>query len=336
MHSVEDDRHIRDGDQGEGDCLHAKAAAEKRNERDGYVELLFDRDAPEGIDGIGGNPTVETNPPIAGKEGEGEPREWILGTGVGEEPLQQDQAVEDQEVQGPNAQDAAYIEGFDLDFTGFVAFAEEQLGDEEGAEQEENGDAEVAEKADVIEPIVLRLVNGNEVHPMDDENHQEGDETEHVEFRAIVAFDGHFGSGKPLFRFGRDSNGEVRKMLLLSFPTFCRNATAIKGRSSRHSYLLIKTHAGCWRKSSGRLVSWTERVLPVFLNLSSGVSECIFALTFTHRFRNQKRINQPVAISRTGEVFAPASASFSGSVASSHHAGFSDFCICNSPNRSSQ
>jgi hypothetical protein len=41
-----------------------------------------------------------------------------------------------------------------LDFAGFVALAEEQLGDEEGAEQEENGHAEVAEKADVVEPIV--------------------------------------------------------------------------------------------------------------------------------------------------------------------------------------
>ena len=60
---------------------------------------------------------------------------------------------------------------------GFIALAEEQFGDEEGAEQEENRHAKVAEKTNVIEPIVLRPVNGNEVHPMDNENDHEGNET---------------------------------------------------------------------------------------------------------------------------------------------------------------
>jgi hypothetical protein len=62
------------------------------------------------------------------------------------------------------------VAGFDLDLSGFIALAKKQFGDEEGAEQKENRYAEVAEKADVVKPIVLRRVNGNEIHPMDDEN----------------------------------------------------------------------------------------------------------------------------------------------------------------------
>ena len=66
--------------------------SENRDEGDGDVELLFDGDTPEGIDGISGNPAVKTYPPVAGKEAEGKPGEGILGADIGDKTLQQDQA----------------------------------------------------------------------------------------------------------------------------------------------------------------------------------------------------------------------------------------------------
>jgi hypothetical protein len=68
---------------------------------------------------------MQADPPIAGKKGEGEPRGRIFGAGPGNKLCEDDQAEEDQEVEGPNAQDAAHIEGLELDGAGFVALAKE-------------------------------------------------------------------------------------------------------------------------------------------------------------------------------------------------------------------
>ena len=87
---------------------------------------------------------MRADPTIAGKKTEGEPRARIFGTGPGNKLCQDDKAVEDQEVQGPDAQYAAHLEGLELDCAGCVALAQEQFGDEEGAEQEKDWNAQVA------------------------------------------------------------------------------------------------------------------------------------------------------------------------------------------------
>ena len=70
MSSVEDDCYVGGGDKEERDRFHAEASAYEGDDGNGYVESFLDGDAPEGIDGIGGNPAVEADPPVAGEEGE--------------------------------------------------------------------------------------------------------------------------------------------------------------------------------------------------------------------------------------------------------------------------
>lgn len=134
---------------------------------------------------------MPTDPPVAGEKSEGNPRGRIFGSGLAEKLLQQDQPEEDQKIQRPYAQNAPHIEGLELDPASLVVLSEEQLRDEEGTEQKEDGDAQVAEETDFIEPIVLRGIDRNVVHSMHDEDHRESDETEYNQFRAIVAVDGH-------------------------------------------------------------------------------------------------------------------------------------------------
>jgi hypothetical protein len=80
---------------------------------------------------------------------------------------------------------------------GFVAPSKEKFGDEECAKQEENRNAQIAEQADIVEPVVRRWVDRNKVHPMDDKNNHEGNESENIEFWPIVAADTHSGAGTP-------------------------------------------------------------------------------------------------------------------------------------------
>ncbi len=182
MHRIEHNCHIRNGDEDERDRLHSNAAAKKSNDRDRDIELLFDRNAPERIDGIRGNPSVPTDPPVAGKQGEGSPRARIFRASPGNKLREHDQTIEDQKVQRPDAQDAPHIKGLELDRPSLVAFPEEQFRDEKCAQQEEDRYAQVPKKTDVVEPIMLRRIDRNKVHPMDDKHDHEGDEAEHVKF----------------------------------------------------------------------------------------------------------------------------------------------------------
>ena len=169
---------------------------------------------------------MKAYPPVAGKKGEGEPRGRIFGARPRDKLLQQDQAEEDQEIQGPDAQNAAHIEGLELDGAGFVALPEEQFRDEECAEQEEDGDAQVAEKADVVEPIMLRRIDRNKVHPMDDKHDHEGNEAEYIQFRAIVAFDCHVGARRPFLRIGCNGLTKVWEVLIPGIPHFVASSAA--------------------------------------------------------------------------------------------------------------
>lgn len=47
-----------------------------------------------------------------------------------------------------------------------IILSHQQFGDEECAEQKKNRNAEVAEKADVVEPVVLRLMRESAKRPM--------------------------------------------------------------------------------------------------------------------------------------------------------------------------
>ena len=164
---------------------------------------------------------MQADPPVAGKKGEGEPRSGIFGAGPGDKLGENDQTEEDQEVQGPDAQDTAHIEGLQLDGAHLVALPEEQFRDEEGAEQEEYGHSQVAQKKDVVKPIMLPRVNRDKVHPMDDEDDHEGNEAKYIEFRAIVAFDGHVGAGRSSSHLAERPE-KVSNPFILSNPAFCR------------------------------------------------------------------------------------------------------------------
>jgi hypothetical protein len=47
-----------------------------------------------------------------------------------------------------------------------IIFSHQQFGDEECAEQKKDRNAEVAEKADVVEPVVLRPMDRHVIHAM--------------------------------------------------------------------------------------------------------------------------------------------------------------------------
>lgn len=182
---MEDDR-VGDGEQeGAGD-LEGSPAAEGDEEGDGDVELLLDGDAPEGVDGPG-DPAVAQDVPVAGEEGEGEPGGVGEGADAGEEMREEGEAVEGQEVQRPDAEDATDVEGLHMDAAGLGALADEEFGDEEGAEEEEDRDTEGSGGAEAEEPGVVGGVGGDVVHAVETEDEEEGEEAEGVEFGAVVA-----------------------------------------------------------------------------------------------------------------------------------------------------
>ncbi len=92
-----------------------------------------------------------------------------------------------------------------MDGASFVALPEQQFRDEEGAKQKEDRYSQIAQKTDVVKPVVLGWVDGHKVHSMDDKNHQEGNEAEYVQFGAIKAADGHLSARKPSLRFVRSN-----------------------------------------------------------------------------------------------------------------------------------
>jgi hypothetical protein len=67
-----------------------------------------------------------------------------------------------------------------------MPFPLQQLGDQEGAQQEEHGDAVDADLRERVEPGVLRLVDRREVGAVRREDEQERDEAQHVQFGAVV------------------------------------------------------------------------------------------------------------------------------------------------------
>lgn len=84
---------------------------------------------------------------------------------------------EKDEVERPDAQNAADVEGLELDRAGCGFFALEELGDEVGAEEEEEADTELARDADVFEWRVGIGWKG-----VAEEDEKKGDETEAVQF----------------------------------------------------------------------------------------------------------------------------------------------------------
>ena len=65
---------------------------------------------------------MPTDPPVAGKQGEGSPRARIFRASPGNKLREHDQTIEDQEVQRPDAQDATHIKGLELDSPSLVGF----------------------------------------------------------------------------------------------------------------------------------------------------------------------------------------------------------------------
>ncbi len=110
------------------------------------IELLLDGDAPERKDD-GRGEADEDHPPVSSEQGEGEsgaPADVL----VGNVPLHHPGKGEEGEVERPDAQDAADVEGAEIDAAEALALADEQLGDEIGAEDEEEIDAEGSGVAD--------------------------------------------------------------------------------------------------------------------------------------------------------------------------------------------
>ena len=75
-------------------------------------------------------------------------REDEAGEGVAE----QEGGGEDQVVDGPDAQDAADVEGADADCAALGLFLKEQVGDQEAAEHEEEAHARLAQGEDRVAP----------------------------------------------------------------------------------------------------------------------------------------------------------------------------------------
>jgi hypothetical protein len=67
-----------------------------------------------------------------------------------------------------------------------MVLAKQQFGDKERAQQKENGHAEVAEEAEIVEPEMLRGINRQEIHSVDKENRKECNQTKGIQFRPIV------------------------------------------------------------------------------------------------------------------------------------------------------
>ncbi len=104
------------------------------------VELLFDGDAPEREDYRRWK-ADEDQPPVATEQGKGEsgaPSDVLAGN----VPLHHPGEGEKGEIKRPDAQDAADVEGLEIDAAKAGTLADEKLGDEIGAEQEEEIDAE--------------------------------------------------------------------------------------------------------------------------------------------------------------------------------------------------
>ena len=66
---------------------------------------------------------------------------------------------------------------------------QQQLGDEEGAEEEEDGHAKVAEQTDVVEPGLLNGIDRHMIKAMNGENAAERKKAQQVQLGAIVAID---------------------------------------------------------------------------------------------------------------------------------------------------
>jgi len=94
----------RDGDDADDDD--AAAATEAHDGRDGEIELLFHGEAPERANRA--KPTVVKDVEVADEEGEGENRVSRDGGTAVIEPTQGVASEENEEVEGPYPQDAAY------------------------------------------------------------------------------------------------------------------------------------------------------------------------------------------------------------------------------------
>lgn len=116
--------------------------------------------------------------PVAGDEKERE--EAGAGEDAGVEMSLQE-VVEDQdgEVKGPDAQAAPDVKGSQVDGAGLIFFAFEQLGNEVGAEQEEEADAKRAGDAEGAEDAV------RDIKTVIKEDEKEGEEAKDIELRPI-------------------------------------------------------------------------------------------------------------------------------------------------------
>ncbi len=95
------------------------------------------------------------------------------------------EAEEHGEVEWPDAQDTAHIEGWNVDLSGAVALPEEEVGDEECAEQEEHRHSERANGAYAKRPEIPRWIGADVVHAMEGEDTEEGEEAEGIEFGPV-------------------------------------------------------------------------------------------------------------------------------------------------------
>lgn len=184
-----------EGDQEErhGDVLEAADAAPAHGEGPEQVELFFERDAPEragGGSGIAGDGAA----PVSDEKEKAEQVRDGESVGEGEEAGEEEGGDgQEGEIERPDAQDAAHVEGVEVDRAGDELFAAKQFGDEVGAEGEEEVDAELAGDKGGGDPMGER--GGEMVLPEErgagfaelviEEDGQEGEEPEDVQLGTI-------------------------------------------------------------------------------------------------------------------------------------------------------
>lgn len=104
--------------------------------------------------------------PVAGKESEGQPRPGIGSTGIGDEMVEKNEAIEDRKVERPDSQNAAHVKRSNVDPSKAISLAHQQFSDQECAEQKEDRHAKVTEETDVIKPEMPCRINGQMIQAM--------------------------------------------------------------------------------------------------------------------------------------------------------------------------